>query len=149
MAASSENIAELSLELGRTMTEMKSRLHRQIRSKISEYDPGLSFELLEIIGLLWRRDGINQQEIAETVSKDKSSVTYLINCLVKQGLAKRVENKNDRRNRQVFLTPKGRQKRKTIFPWVLDLYQQAATGIGSDEIRKAISLVKKMTANLN
>ena len=149
MAEPFENIAELSLELGRTMTEMKSRLRRQIRSKISEYDPDLSFELLEIIGLLWRRDGINQQEIAEIVSKDKSSVTYLINCLVKQGLVKRVEDKNDRRNRQLFLTPKGRQKIRTIFPWVLDQYQQAATDIGSDEIRNAISLVKKMAANLD
>ena len=143
-----ENIAELALELGRAMNEMKSRLRQQIRLKISEYDPELSFELLEIIGLLWRRDGSNQQEIAEIVSKDKSSVTYLINSLVKRGLVKRVENKNDRRNKQVFLTPKGRQKRKIIFPWVLDLYQQAAGDTGSDEIRKAIALVKKMTANL-
>ena len=143
-----ENIAELALELGRAMNEMKSRLRQQIRLKISEYDPELSFELLEIIGLLWRRDGSNQQEIAEIVSKDKSSVTYLINSLVKRGLVKRVENKNDRRNKQVFLTPKGRQKRKIIFPWVLDLYQQAAGDTGSDEIRNAIALVKKMTANL-
>ena len=148
MATEQENIAELALELGRAMNEMKSRLRQQIRLKISEYDPDLSFELLEIIGLLWRRDGINQQEIAEIVSKDKSSVTYLINSLVKRGLVKRVENKNDRRNKQVFLTPKGRQKRKIIFPWVLDLYQQAAGDTGRDEIGDAIALVKKMTANL-
>ena len=148
MAMEPENIAELALELGRAMNEMKSRLRQQIRLKISEYDPDLSFELLEIIGLLWRRDGSNQQEIAEIVSKDKSSVTYLINSLVKQGLVKRVENKNDRRNRQVFLTPKGRQKRKIIFPWVLDLYRQAAGDTGSDEIRSAIALVKQMTANI-
>jgi DNA-binding MarR family transcriptional regulator len=92
---------------------------------------------------------INQQEIADIVSKDKSSVTYLINSLVKRGLVKRVENKNDRRNKQIFLTPMGKQKRKTIFPWVLDLYQRAAGDIGADEIRNAISLVKKMTANLS
>lgn len=148
MAVASGNIAELALELGRAMNEMKSRLRQQIRSKVSEYDPELSFELLEIIGLLWRKDGINQQEIAEIISKDKSSVTYLINSLVKRGLVKRVENKNDRRNKQVFLTPKGRQIRKIIFPWVLDLYQQAAGDTGSDEIRNAIALLKKMTANL-
>lgn len=149
MAVKPENIPELALELGRAMNEMKSRLRQQIQSKINEYDPDLSFELLEIIGLLWRRDGINQQEIADIVSKDKSSVTYLINSLVKRGLVKRVENKNDRRNKQIFLTPMGKQKRKTIFPWVLDLYQRAAGDIGADEIRNAISLVKKMTANLS
>lgn len=148
MAIPSDNIAELSLELGRTMNEMKSSLRRQIQSKISEYDPDLSFELLEIIGLLWRKDGINQQEIAEIISKDKSSVTYLINCLVKRGLVKRVENKNDRRNRQVFLTPLGRQKRKIIYPWVLDLYRKAAGEIDSKAIRNAITLVKTMTENL-
>jgi len=148
MAVKSENIPELALELGRAMNEMKSRLRQQIQAKISEYDPDLSFELLEIIGLLWRQDGINQQEIADIVSKDKSSVTYLINSLVKRGLVKRVENKNDRRNKQIFLTPMGKQKRKTIFPWVLDLYQQAAGDIGEEEIKNAISLIKKMTANL-
>jgi DNA-binding MarR family transcriptional regulator len=74
------------------MNEMKSHLRQQIQAKISEHDPDLSFELLEIIGLLWRRDGINQQEIADTVSKDKSSVTYLINRLVKRGLVERIED---------------------------------------------------------
>ena len=148
MAVKSENIPELALELGRAMNEMKSHLRQQIQAKISEYDPDLSFELLEIIGLLWRQDGINQQEIADIVSKDKSSVTYLINSLVKRGLVKRVENKNDRRNKQIFLTPMGKQKRKTIFPWVLDLYQQAAGDIGEEEIKNAIFLIKKMTANL-
>ncbi|GAA4307259.1 MarR family winged helix-turn-helix transcriptional regulator [Compostibacter hankyongensis] len=148
MVVKPENIQELALELGRAMTEMKSRLRQQIRAKISEYDPDLSFELLEIIGLLWRQDGINQQEIADIVSKDKSSVTYLINSLVKRDLVKRVENKDDRRNKQIYLTPRGRKKRETIFPWVLELYRQAAGDLGEDEIRDAISLVKKMTTNL-
>ena len=148
MPVKSNDISELALEFGRAMNEMKSRLSQKIQSKINDYDPDLSFELLEIIGLLWRKDGINQQEIADIVSKNKSSVTYLINSLVKRGLVERVENKNDRRNKQIFLTESGKQKRKIIFPWALDLYQQAAGDIDADEIRNAISLVKKMIANL-
>lgn len=148
MAETLQDISEVALELGRAINEMKSRLRQQIQSKIAEYDPDLSFELLEIIGLLWRKDGINQQEIAVIVSKDKSSVTYLINSLVKRGLVERVADKSDRRNKQIFLTPAGKQKRKTIFPWVLDLYRKAAGDLSEEEIRNAFDLVKKMSANL-
>jgi DNA-binding MarR family transcriptional regulator len=76
--------------------------------RINEYDPSLSFELIEILGLLWRNNGINQQEISNQISKDKSSITYLINNLTKRGFVERIENKNDRRNKQIFLTESGK-----------------------------------------
>ncbi|ASK28856.1 MarR family transcriptional regulator [Chryseobacterium sp. T16E-39] len=148
MLATQNNISELALELGLAMTEMKSRLRQKIQTKINEYDPDLSFELIEILGLLSRNDGINQQEISNKVSKDKSSVTYLINNLEKRGLVKRIEYTNDRRNRQVFLTIKGKEIVEIVYPWVLELYEKAAYSISEIEIQKALLLVKKMTANL-
>ncbi len=148
MPAKQNNISELALELGLAMSEMKSRLRQKIQNSINEYDPDLSFVLIEILGLLSRNDGINQQEIGNKVSKDKSSITYLINGLVKRDLVERVAAKNDRRNKQIFLTPKGKQIVETVYPWALDLYKKAAGDINAEEISKALLLVKKMTANL-
>lgn len=148
MPAKQNNISELALELGLAMSEMKSRLRQKIQNSINEYDPDLSFELIEILGLLSRNNGINQQEIGNKVSKDKSSITYLINSLVKRDLVERVAYQNDRRNRQIFLTPKGKQIVETVYPWALDLYKKAAGDIDVEEISKALLLVKKMTANL-
>lgn len=148
MPAKQNDISELAFELGLAMGEMKSRLRQKIQARINEYDPDLSFELIEILGLLWRNDGINQQEISNTISKDKSSITYLINSLVKKGLVERLENKNDRRHKQIYLSVKGREIVETVYPWALELYKKAADRINEDEIRKALSLVKKMTANL-
>ncbi|MDH6253336.1 DNA-binding MarR family transcriptional regulator [Chryseobacterium sp. H1D6B] len=149
MSAKKNNISESALELGLAMSEMKSRLRQKIQTKINEYDPGLSFELIEILGLLSRNDGINQQEISSKVSKDKSSITYLINSLVKRKLVERVEYTNDRRNKQIFLTSKGKQIVETVYPWALELYEKAAGGLHKDEISSALLLVKKMTANLD
>jgi DNA-binding MarR family transcriptional regulator len=143
-----ESIAELALEYGRAMNEMKSRLRQRIQSRLNEATPTISYELLEVIGLLWRRDGITQQEIADTISKDKSSMTYLIHNLVKRKLVKRVEHESDRRNKRIFLTEKGKQLRKHIFPWALDLYEQAAGEASPAELRRAISLTRKMAENL-
>ncbi|UKB81525.1 MarR family winged helix-turn-helix transcriptional regulator [Chryseobacterium sp. MEBOG07] len=143
MPVQQNNISELALELGLAMSEMKSRLRQKIQTTINEYDPDLSFELIEILGLLSRNNGINQQEIGNKVSKDKSSITYLINSLVKRDLVERIAYKNDRRNKQIFLTVKGKQIVETVYPWALDLYKKAAGDIDEEEISKALLLVKK------
>ncbi|UHO40420.1 MarR family transcriptional regulator [Chryseobacterium capnotolerans] len=148
MSEKQNNLSELALELGWAMTEMKSRLRQKIQACVNEYDPDLSVELVEILGLLSRNDGINQQEIANKVSKDKSSITYLINALVKRELVERVAYKNDRRNKQIFLTSKGKKLVEKVYPWALELYKKAAGNLHEDEISKALLLVKKMTANL-
>ena len=148
MAAKQNNISELALELGLAMGEMKSRLRQKIQAKINEYDPDLSFELIEILGLLSRNDGSNQQEIGNKVSKDKSSITYLINSLVKRGLVQRIENETDRRNKQIFLTPKGKKIVEIVYPWALELYEKAADDLHENEIKNALLIVKKMTTNL-
>jgi MarR family 2-MHQ and catechol resistance regulon transcriptional repressor len=148
MSAKQTNISELALELGLAMGEMKNRLRQKIQAKINEYDPDLSFELIEILGLLSRNDGINQQEIGNKVSKDKSSITYLINSLVKRELVQRVENENDRRNKQIFLTDKGKKIVETVYPWALELYKKAAGDLNQNEIKNALILVKQMTTNL-
>jgi DNA-binding MarR family transcriptional regulator len=149
MSSQNQNISQLALELGLAMSEMKSRLRQKIQTKINEYDPSLSFELIEILGLLWRNDGINQQEISNQISKDKSSITYLINNLVKRGLVERIEYKNDRRNKQVFLTQSGKKLMEKLYPWALELYEKAAGDIHEDELNNALLLIKRMTTNLN
>lgn len=149
MSSHNQNISQLALELGLAMSEMKSKLRQKIQTKINEYDSTLSFELIEILGLLWRNEGINQQEISNQISKDKSSITYLINNLTKRGLVERIEYKNDRRNKQVFLTKKGKELMETFYPWALELYEKAAGDLHEDELNNALLLIKQMTTNLN
>ncbi|KFF75815.1 MarR family transcriptional regulator [Chryseobacterium sp. P1-3] len=148
MPGEGNTISVVALELGLAMSEMKSRLRQKIQTRINEYDPDLSFELIEVLGILSRDNGINQQEISNKVSKDKSSITYLINSLVKRGLVERTEDKNDRRNKQVFLTSKGKEIIETVYPWALELYKKAAGDITGNEINNALLLIKRMTSNL-
>lgn len=142
------NKAELALDFGRAQTEMRSLMRQRIQSKINQLDTDLSFELLEIIGLLWRSDGINQQEISDKVSKDKSSVTYLIGALLKRDLVKRVAHDTDRRHKLIFLTEKGKHIRKVIYPIVLECYAQACGDIDLDLLQANTRMVRQMTANL-
>ncbi len=143
-----ENLAELSLELGRLMTEMKYHLRQQLQSKLKEHSLDISFELLEVMSFLWKKDGMNQQELADMAVRDKSSMTYLIDNLVKRNLVERMEDETDRRSKRVLLTKEGKLLQKKLHPWVIEAYTQASAGLARADIQKAISLVKNMTANI-
>lgn len=145
---SSNSTAELALQLGRSMTEMRNHVSYFIGAKIKEHDLDISFEMLEIMACLWRKDGINQQEIADITIKDKSSITHLINQLVKRSLVSRVEDGRDRRNKLIHLTKTGRHLRKKLYPWVIDIYNQAGQDIRAEEIGICLKLVEKMNRNL-
>ncbi|MCL1942021.1 MAG: MarR family transcriptional regulator [Candidatus Azobacteroides sp.] len=55
------------------------------------------------------RPDIIQQEIAETLKKDKSAVLRLIDNLEKQGLVRRVVSANDRRRNIINITENGKK----------------------------------------
>jgi DNA-binding MarR family transcriptional regulator len=143
-----KNTAEMDLELGRCMTEMKNFLRQHIQSKIKEHRIDITFEMLEIMACLWNKDGINQQELADITIKDKSSMTYLVDNLVKRNMVSREPDTNDRRNNLICLTKEGKFLQKKLHPWILEMYDKAAFGSQQSEIEKSIKLIKRMTGNL-
>jgi hypothetical protein len=53
--------AELALELGRSMSELRNYTRQFIHVKIRDNAINITFEMLEVMGCLWKQDGINQQ----------------------------------------------------------------------------------------
>jgi DNA-binding MarR family transcriptional regulator len=142
------NTAEMALELGRCMTEMKNFLRQHIQAKIKEHRIDITFEMLEIMACLWNKDGINQQELADITIKDKSSMTYLVDNLVKRNMVSREPDTGDRRNNLICLTKEGKLLQKKLLPWILEMYDKAAFGSQLSDINKSIKLIRKMTENL-
>src|SRR4051812_23936194 len=120
-----ESTAQLALEFGRSVTEMRNYVRQHLQLKIRDNELDISFELLEVLAFLWRKDGINQQELADMAVKDKSSMTYIIDNLAKRDLVLGIEDQDDRRNKRIFLTEKGKLLQKKIYPWVIEAYEKA------------------------
>lgn len=139
---------ELAVGFGRSMSELRTYTRQQIQLKIKEHAINITFEMLEVMGCLWRKDGINQQEIADLTLRDKSSMTYLLDNLVKRKLVKRVEDENDRRNKLIYLTDEGNKLREQLNPWVAEVYEMASEGVDIDNLQNGIMLVNKMINNL-
>jgi len=139
---------ELAVELGRTMAELRTYTRQRIQIKIKEHGINITFEMLEVMGCLWRKDGVNQQDIADMTLRDKSSMTYLLDNLVKRKLVKRIEDENDRRNKLIYLTSEGKQLKGQLHPWVAEVYGMASEGVDIDSLQNSLRVLNEMINNL-
>ena len=140
--------AELALEFGRSMSELRNHIRQYIQVRIKENGCNITFEMLEVMGCLWKKDGVNQQEIADLTLRDKSSMTYLLDNLIKRKLVKRVEDENDRRNKLIYLTNEGIKLKETLNPWVAEVYDIASEELAIENLQNSLTLINRMIAKL-
>jgi DNA-binding MarR family transcriptional regulator len=68
-----------------------------------------------VLTYLWNEDGISQQNLADAFSKDKTSMTRLLNNMEKNDLIVRKQDEQDKRNKKIYLTFKSKiMKKDTI-----------------------------------
>ena len=139
---------ELAVELAYVMQELRNLTRKHIQKKIKDHGINLTYEMLEVMGSLWRKDGLNQQEIADRTLRDKSSMTYLLDNLIKRKLVKRLADKNDRRNKLIFLTKEGLALKDILYPWVAEVYGLASEEIATQDLQNGLSLISRMVINL-
>jgi DNA-binding MarR family transcriptional regulator len=147
MAKTSQK-AEATRQFVHLLFELRDQLRQFMQKKFREHHIDLTYEMHQIMACLWRKDGINQQELADLTLKDKASMTYLIDNLSKRGLVKRMENATDRRSKLIYLTPKGRQLGKKVEPWVAELFSIASRDFDVPALQEHIRTVEKMRDNV-
>lgn len=77
--------------------------------RLSERGLDITVEQFKVMMYLWRHTQPTQQEIADFIGKDKTSITRLLGGLEKRGLISRVQCPTDKRNNRVIITPLGSQ----------------------------------------
>jgi len=101
-----------------------------------------------ILKMLKTKDGVPQQELAFIAGRDKTSLTRLINTMERKNLVARIPSKKDKRINLVYLTKSG----DSIFEKTLPIMKKFASGlqenISEEEIKIAISVIKKVQQNL-
>jgi DNA-binding MarR family transcriptional regulator len=73
---------------------------------------GLDTRHYTVLAVVAAGGGSSQRTIADTLRLDRATVVALVDALEVQGLARRVQSREDRRANAVELTPKGRRALK-------------------------------------
>jgi DNA-binding MarR family transcriptional regulator len=139
---------QLVTEFCQATYELKYKLRRMFQVKLKEAGISISFEVLEVMKILSSQEGTNQQELADLLFKDKSSMTYLIDNMVKAGYAVRQEDETDRRNKLIILTDKAHELRLQLVPMATACYMALSEDVADTDLKDGIAMLAKMNHSL-
>lgn len=125
---------------------LRTSLKQYYIQKIKEQQLDITYEMLQVLAALWKKEQMNQQDIAIAIQKNKASVTPLIDNLCKRDLVRRVSDQNDRRNNLIELTVKGDEYRTLLDPVQQDLYSAILQEIAEKKVLEITASLEKLTA---
>ena len=102
-----------------------------------------------LLVLLWIRDGQHQQQLADTLGKDRTTVTRLIDGLEKQNLLIRIPDTENQRQKLIYLTHKGRELEQALMPLEYENTMRQEFGIVAEDLAICKKVLKKVFDNLS
>jgi DNA-binding MarR family transcriptional regulator len=108
----------------------------------------LSSEMCSLLIALWNEDGINQQQLAASLKKDKGGITKTINHLLQRKLIKKNTDKADGRNNLICLTAKGKAAEQKIMSIIADINKVSAKNVSVQQLNDSIAVLQQMIMNL-
>ena len=136
-----------------TLPHWINRLSFQIRAQAQQAltDAGIDLtpEEWAVLMVLWSRGPQRMTELAATTFRDRTTVTRMIDRLARKGLIQRQSNTSDRRSVRVAATAAGHALEPQVMAVMLPFIAQATAGLESDEIERALTVMRRISANLD
>src|SRR5699024_3785657 len=124
--------------------DIRQVMRNHFSQKVKEHDMDVTIEMLETLYVLWKKDGINQQEIVEKTNKSKASVTSLLDNLASRNLIQRNPDPNDRRSNLVALTNEGKSYQKKLIPLLEEVYDSFLQDITPEELENTTKVLDRI-----
>lgn len=92
-------------------------------------------------------EGIHFTQLSELLKVDKTTTTKAVNKLIEAGYIFKIQNKEDKREYQLFPTEKGKELYHFIIEEENKNIELCFKGLSKEEIEQACTIVKKMSQN--
>ena len=128
-----------------------SQLYRKgssyINKEISKYGIG-SGQFMFLLEL-YKKDGKNQEDIAEDLKMDKGTTARALKKLEEQGFLTRLKDEKDKRSNKIYLSDKAKNIREDIFNILDDWNKQITRSLAKEEVKMLEDLLEKVSKNIN
>jgi len=132
--------------IGRWISVLYRYTHTYISKELEPYNIGSGqFQILIVLN---RKDGINQETIAKILNLDKANVGRAVNKLMKSGYVKRSINPSDHRAYLIRMTPKGQNIIPEIRKVLTNVSKKILIDFSNEEKKVAFQLLERMYQNL-
>jgi DNA-binding MarR family transcriptional regulator len=134
--------------LGRLVGVASQELRRRFDLNLQEAGYGLSAAQAILLISIDIHEGVSQQIISDCLSWDKTAMTRAIDALEDKNLVIRAQDKNDRRQNMIYLTPQARDKVKQVMEIALLTENQALAGVDPKRIEICKDVLRLAFENL-
>jgi DNA-binding MarR family transcriptional regulator len=131
--------------IGRIQYKANRFLSREMKA---HHVKGLAPSHGEILGSLMARGPLPMSEIGRIIDKDKSTITALVNKLIKRGYVEKKSEPADSRINLIALTRKGMALKPHFQLIAQRLRAQSYKGITDNERETLVNLLTKLNTNL-
>ena len=128
--------------------KISSAINRAVLRGFTLNNIDITTEQWTVMACLWKEDKVTQQRLCDLTSKDKPSITRLIDNLEKRNLVTRVSDAKDRRINLIHLTSKGEQLQSKAMENIQKIAEKALSGIEDTELNISKNVLKKIIGNL-
>lgn len=138
----------LSKEIAVYINLVACKLKQYISSMLKQSNVQLTPEQFLLIDILWNQGPMSQQKMADTLHKDKNSITKLADALEKKGLIVRERNAKDRRSNTMVLTPEAESLKFGAKEAGISILDKILVGISDEELRSFLVTLNKISDNM-
>lgn len=130
--------------IGKTMKLIEHR----IEDVLAENQIDLSRMQFVILKTIQNNEGICQNQLAFFSNRNKSSLTRMINTLIKKGYITRKTSKQDKRKNTMDISELGTRIIKKATPYFEQIAELVEKDMSADEISFAKEILKKIQNNV-
>lgn len=123
-------------------------VRKELTSAFRAAEYAISAEEWAILLVLWRKGPQSHSALADVTIKDRTTVTRLIDGMVRKEMVNRAEDSTDRRRSVVALTEYGHSLQGALVPIAQGLITRASAGISPEDLAVTQHTLQKMTENI-
>ena len=136
-------------QVGVFLNLVNCKFKQYVNTIFNSHGFNLTAEQFLVMDTLWDEGVMSQQQIADTILKDKNSVTKLIDALEKKGLVERVAGRSDKRQNLIHLTQKAVEIKKSITQVAIDTTDKIIKDIPREDLINFVKVLNKMAENID
>ncbi|MCP5061947.1 MAG: MarR family transcriptional regulator [Ignavibacteriae bacterium] len=124
-------------------------IENRLRYNFEDENISITPQQWSVLTYLWNEDGISQQKIANVFSKDKTSMTRLLNNMEKNGFIIRQQGVKDKRNKNIFLTERSKELKEKSIKVAEETLAEIIDGVDTVNLKISKNILKEICTNIN
>ncbi|MGH6976385.1 MAG: MarR family winged helix-turn-helix transcriptional regulator [Stellaceae bacterium] len=132
--------------VGHQIRQTHRALQRALEARIRPH--GITLGMWYFLRVLWEEDGLNQRELSARAGTAEPTTVTALHAMERHGLVVRVQNQDDRRKSNIFLTKPARELRNLLLPEARTVNRVATAGLSAADVEALKRTLNRLRTNL-